>query len=110
MSVALGEIADGLRINLNKVPKKYDGLDGTELAISESQERMACAIAAADVEEFLGYAKEENLEATVIAEVVAEPRVRIFWNDEAIVDVSREFLASNGAPKHQDVHIEAGRS
>ena len=108
VSVALGEIADGLRINLNKVPKKYDGLDGTELAISESQERMACAIAAADVEEFLGYAKEENLEATVIAEVVAEPRVRIFWNDEAIVDVSREFLASNGAPKHQDVHIEAG--
>jgi len=110
VSVALGEIADGLRINLNKVPKKYDGLDGTELAISESQERMACAIAAADVEEFLGYAKEENLEATVIAEVVAEPRVRIFWNDEAIVDVSREFLASNGAPKHQDVHIEAGSS
>ena len=108
VSVALGEIADGLRINLNKVPKKYDGLDGTELAISESQERMACAIAAADVEEFLKYAEEENLEATVIAEVVEEPRVRIMWNDDAIVDVSREFLASNGAPKHQDVHVEQG--
>ena len=108
VSVALGEIADGLRIDLNKVPKKYEGLDGTELAISESQERMACAIAAADVEEFLGYAKEENLEATVIAEVVEEPRVRIFWNGDAIVDVSREFLASNGAPKHQDVHIARG--
>ena len=108
VSVALGEIADGLRINLNKVPKKYDGLDGTELAISESQERMACAIAASDVDEFLKYAKEENLEATVIAEVVEEPRVRIMWNDDAIVDVSREFLASNGAPKHQDVHVEKG--
>ena len=108
VSVALGEIADGLRINLNKVPKKYDGLDGTELAISESQERMACAIAASDVDEFLKYAKEENLEATVIAEVVEEPRVRIMWNDDAIVDVSREFLASNGAPKHQDVHVEEG--
>ena len=108
VSVALGEIADGLRINLNKVPKKYDGLDGTELAISESQERMACAIAASDVDEFLKYAEEENLEATVIAEVVEEPRVRIMWNDDAIVDVSREFLASNGAPKHQDVHVEEG--
>ena len=108
VSVALGEIADGLRINLNKVPKKYDGLDGTELAISESQERMACAIAASDVDEFLKYAEEENLEATVIAEVVEEPRVRIMWNDDAIVDVSREFLASNGAPKHQDVRVEEG--
>ncbi len=108
VSVALGEIADGLRINLNKVPKKYDGLDGTELAISESQERMACAIAASDVDEFLKYAKEENLEATVIAEVVEEPRVRIMWNGDAIVDVSREFLSSNGAPKHQDVHVEEG--
>ena len=108
VSVALGEIADGLRINLNKVPKKYDGLDGTELAISESQERMACAIAASDVDEFLKYAEEENLEATVIAEVVEEPRVRIMWNDDVIVDVSREFLASNGAPKHQDVHVEEG--
>ena len=107
VSVAIGELADGLRINLNKVPKKYDGLDGTELAISESQERMACAIAAEDVDEFLRYAHEENLEATVIAEVTAEPRVRIMWNDEAIVDVSREFLASNGAPKHQDVHVGA---
>ncbi len=108
VSVALGEIADGLRIDLNKVPKKYDGLDGTELAISESQERMACAIAAADVEEFLGYAHEENLEATVIAEVTDDARVRIFWNDAPIVDVSRRFLASNGAPKSQSVQVRAG--
>ena len=109
VSVAIGELADGLRINLNKVPKKYDGLDGTELAISESQERMACAIAAEDADEFLRYAAEENLEATVIAEVTDDARVRIMWNDDAIVDVSREFLASNGAPKHQEVHVpEAG--
>ena len=108
VSVAIGELADGLRINLNKVPKKYDGLDGTELAISESQERMACAIAAADVDEFLRYAHEENLEATVVAEVTEEPRVRVMWNDEAIIDVSREFLASNGAPKQQDVHVAEG--
>ena len=108
VSVAIGELADGLRINLNKVPKKYDGLDGTELAISESQERMACAIAAADVDEFLRYAHEENLEASVVAEVTEEPRVRVMWNDEAIIDVSREFLASNGAPKQQDVHVAEG--
>ena len=103
-----GELADGLDIDLNAVPKKYDGLDGTELAISESQERMACAIAAADVDEFLRYAHEENLEATVVAEVTEEPRVRVMWNDEAIIDVSREFLASNGAPKQQDVHVAEG--
>ena len=108
VSVALGEIADGLRINLNKVPKKYDGLDGTELAISESQERMACAIAAESADEFLGYAREENLEATVIAEVTDDARVRLLWNDAAIVDVSRAFLASNGAPKSQNVHVTAG--
>ena len=108
VSVALGELADGLRIDLNKVPKKYDGLDGTELAISESQERMACAIAAADVDEFLRYAEEENLEATVIAEVIEEPRVHIQWNGADIVNVSRDFLASNGAPKHRAVRVERG--
>ena len=105
MSVAIGELADGLRINLNKVPKKYEGLDGTELAISESQERMACAIAASDVDEFLRYAREENLEATVVAEVTDDARVRVMWNDNAIIDLSREFLASNGAPKQQAVHV-----
>ena len=103
--MAIGELADGLRINLNKVPKKYEGLDGTELAISESQERMACAIAASDVDEFLRYAREENLEATVVAEVTDDARVRVMWNDNAIIDLSREFLASNGAPKQQAVHV-----
>ena len=106
VSVAVGELADGLHIDLNKVTKKYEGLDGTELAISESQERMAVALAASDVDEFLGYAREENLEATVIATVTEEPRVRIEWNGDTIVDLSREFLASNGAPKHMDVHVE----
>ena len=105
VSVAIGELADGLDIDLNRVPKKYEGLDGTELAISESQERMAVALAAADVDEFMGYAREENLEATVVATVTEEPRVRIRWNGDAIVDLSREFLASNGAPKHQAAHV-----
>jgi phosphoribosylformylglycinamidine synthase len=105
VSVATGEIADGLTIDLDKVPKKYDGLDGTELAISESQERMACAVAPEDVDEFLGYAREENLEATVIATVTEEPRVRMSWNGDTIVDVSRAFLNTNGAPKHATVHI-----
>ena len=107
VSVAVGELADGLSINLDRVPKKYEGLDGTELAISESQERMAVALAASDVDEFVGYAREENLEATVIASVSAEPRVRISWNGATIVDLSREFLASNGAPKHADVSVPA---
>ena len=107
VSVAIGELADGLQIDLNKVPKKYDGLDGTELAISESQERMAVALAPEDVERFLQLAYEENLEATPVATVTAEARVRMTWNDDTIVDVSRDFLASNGAPKHQDVHIVA---
>ena len=108
VSVAVGELADGLYVDLDTVTKKYDGLDGTELAISESQERMACAVADGDVEEFMGYAAEENLEATVIAEVTAEPRMRMAWNGVAIVDLSREFLNSNGAEKHQNVHIEKG--
>ena len=107
VSVAIGELADGLFIDLNKVPKKYEGLDGTELAISESQERMAVALAPKDVAEFMGYAKEENLEATVVAEVTKEPRLKMVWEGKTICDVSREFLDSNGASKHQDVHIEA---
>ena len=90
------------------MPKKYDGLDGTELAISESQERMAVALAAADVDQFIAYAHEENLEATPIATVTAEPRVRMVWNGATIVDVSRDFLASNGAPKHARVLVEKG--
>ena len=107
VSVAIGELADGLRVNLNAVPKKYEGLDGTELAISESQERMAVALAPEDVEEFLGYAREENLEATPVATVTEDPRLVMDWNGKTIVDVSREFLASNGAPKDQEVHVAA---
>ena len=106
VSVAIGELADGLDINLDLVPKKYEGLDGTELAISESQERMAVAVAEDDVDEFMDYAREENLEATVIAEVTHEKRVRMAWMGDVIVDLSREFLASNGAPKHQSAHVE----
>ena len=110
VSVAVGEIADGLYIDLNTVPKKYEGLDGTELAISESQERMAVDVAAEDVDEFLGYAREENLEATVIATVTEEPRMTMVWNGDPIVDLSRAFIATNGAPKHQDAHVEAPES
>ncbi len=107
VSVAIGELCDGISVNLDVVPKKYEGLDGTELAIAESQERMAVALAAQDVDEFLGYAREENLEATVVAEVTEEPRMRMTWRGDVIVDLSREFLASNGAPKHQCVHVPA---
>ena len=107
VSVATGEIADGLNINLDLVPKKYEGLDGTELAIAESQERMACAVAPEDVEEFLGYAREENLEATVIATVTEDPRLVMRWRGDTIVSVSRAFLNSNGAPKSARVHILA---
>ena len=105
VSVAIGELADGLHVDLDAVPKKYEGLDGTELAISESQERMAVALAPEDVNEFLGYAREENLEATPVATVTADPRLVMDWNGKTIVDVSREFLASNGAPKDQEVHV-----
>ena len=105
VSVAIGELADGLHVDLDTVPKKYEGLDGTELAISESQERMAVALAPEDVDEFLGYAREENLEATPVATVTADPRLVMDWNGKTIVDVSREFLASNGAPKDQEVHV-----
>lgn len=108
VSVATGEIAGGLRINLDAVPKKYEGLDGTELAISESQERMAVAVDAADVDTFLAYAREENLEATVIATVTEEQRLVMEWNGDTIVDISREFLNTNGAAKHMDAHVEHG--
>ena len=106
VSVAVGELADGLYVDLNTVSKKYEGLDGTELAISESQERMAVDVAAKDVDEFLGYAREENLEATVIATVTEDPRMVMTWNGDKIVNLSREFLASNGASKHQVVRVE----
>ena len=100
VSVAIGELADGLLINLDKVPKKYEGLDGTELAISESQERMAVVVANADAAEFMELADSENLESTVVAEVTQEPRLVMTWNGKTIVDISREFLDSNGAEKH----------
>ena len=103
VSVAIGELADGLEIDLNAVPKKYDGLDGTELAISESQDRMAVVVAPEDAEAFLKLAEQENLQACPVAVVQAEPRLRMHWNGKTIVDISREFLNSNGAPKHIDV-------
>ncbi|MBP5254366.1 MAG: phosphoribosylformylglycinamidine synthase subunit PurQ, partial [Lachnospiraceae bacterium] len=103
VSVAIGELADGLRISLDAVPKKYDGLDGTELAISESQERMAVVIAPEDLQAFLKEADAENLEATVTAVVTEEPRLVMSWNGKDIVNVSREFLNSNGAEKHMTV-------
>ncbi|MBE6694762.1 MAG: phosphoribosylformylglycinamidine synthase [Ruminococcaceae bacterium] len=103
VSVAIGELADGLDIDLNAVPKKYDGLDGTELAISESQERMAVVVEPRDVEKFMALADAENLEATVVAKVKAEPRLTMTWNGKVIVDLSREFLNSNGAEKHIDI-------
>ena len=103
VSVAIGELADGLKINLNAVPKKYEGLDGTELAISESQERMAVVVEAKDVARFKELAETENLEATLVAEVTESPRLVMTYNDVAIVDLSREFLNSNGAEKHIDI-------
>ncbi len=106
VSVAIGELADGLRIDLNAVPKKYDGLDGTELAISESQERMAVVVEADKAERFIELAGRENLEATVVAEVTESPRLVMQWNGKTIVDVSREFLNSNGAEKHTFVAPE----
>ncbi len=103
VSVAVGELADGLDIDLNAVPKKYEGLDGTELAISESQERMAVVVESGDVARFLSLAEAENLEACVVAHVTEEPRLRMHWNGNTIVDISREFLNSNGAEKHIDI-------
>jgi len=106
VSVAVGEIADSLRINLNKVKKKYEGLDGTELAISESQERMAVVVEEKDAEKFIAFANEENLEATVIAEVTDNNRLVMEWNGRVIVDISRDFLNSNGAEKHTKVKVK----
>ena len=103
VSVAIGELADGLEINLNAVPKKYEGLDGTELAISESQERMAVVVEAKDAARFIELATGENLEATIVAEVKEKPYLVMNWNGKAICNISREFLNSNGAEKHIDV-------
>ncbi|MDY3927808.1 MAG: phosphoribosylformylglycinamidine synthase [Clostridia bacterium] len=105
VSVAIGELADGLDIDLNKVPKKYEGLDGTELAISESQERMAVVVEPKDVDKFIQLADSENLEATVVASVKEEKRLTMTWNGNKIVDISREFLNSNGAEKHIKITV-----
>lgn len=107
VSVAIGELAPGLVINLDKVPKKYEGLDGKELAISESQERMAVVIAAKDLKAFMDAADEENLEATVVAEVSKDPRLVMYWRGEKIVDLSRAFLDTNGISQKADVEVEA---
>ena len=106
VSVAIGELADGLSIDLNRVPKKYEGLDGTELAISESQERMAVVVAKEDAERFCALAYAENLEATEVAVVTEEKRLRMAWNGKTIVDISREFLNSNGAEKHIEIQTQ----
>ena len=106
VSVAIGELADGLQIDLDKVPKKYAGLDGTEIAISESQERMAVVIDPKDVEQFLDYAKEENLEAIPVAVVTEEPRLVMSWRGKTIVDISRAFLDTNGAHQEAKVVLE----
>ncbi len=106
VSVAIGELADGLRVDLDKVPKKYAGLDGTELAISESQERMAVVVDPKDAEQFLAYAKEENLEAVPVAVVTEEPRLVLSWRGKEIVNISRAFLDTNGAHQETDVRVE----
>ena len=106
VSVAIGELADGLVVDLDKVPKKYAGLDGTELAISESQERMAVVVSADHVDTFLEYAKEENLEAVPVAEVTEEPRLVLRWRGKKIVDIARAFLDTNGAHQETDVFVE----
>ena len=106
VSVAIGELADGLQINLDKVPKKYAGLDGTEIAISESQERMAVVVDPKDVDEFLGYAKEENLEAVKVAVVTEDPRLVLSWRGKEIVNISRAFLNTNGAHQETTVKVD----
>ncbi len=105
VSVAIGELADGLRIDLDAVRKKYDGLDGTELAISESQERMAVVVAAADADRLIAYAAEENLEAYRVAVVTEEARMVMTWKGQTIADLSRDFLSTNGADKHTTVEV-----
>lgn len=107
VSVAIGELTDGLVINLDKVNKKYEGLDGTELAISESQERMAVVVSKADADKFIKFAKEENLEAAVVAEVTAENRLKMNWRGKTIVDLSRDFLNTNGIRQNTDVFVKA---
>ncbi len=109
VSVAVGELADGLRIDLDAVRKKYEGLDGTELAISESQERMAVVVAPEDRDAIIRAAAEENLEAYPVAVVTEEPRMVMTWRNKVIVDMSRAFLSTNGAVKHCDVYVPAGR-
>lgn len=106
VSVAIGELADGLIIDLDKVPKKYAGLDGTELAISESQERMAVVLSAESVEEFCKYAEEENLETSIVAKVLEEKRLQMTWRGKTIVDLSRAFLDTNGATSTTDVYVK----
>lgn len=106
VSVAIGELADGLVINLDKVPKKYEGLDGTELAISESQERMAVVVAKENADQFIHLAETENIESTIVAQVVEEPRVKMFWREKCIVDISREFLDTNGDVKKMSVSVQ----
>ena len=110
VSVAIGELADGLSIDLNAVPRKYEGLDGTELAISESQERMAVVIAPEDRDAFLALADQENLQAVPVAVVTPEPRLRMHWNGKTIVDLSRAFLDTNGAAKHITVEAAAPKA
>lgn len=106
VSVAIGELADGLRVDLDKVPKKYAGLDGTEIAISESQERMAVVVDPKDVDEFMGYAQEENLEVTCVAVVTEEPRLVLSWRGKEIVNLSRAFLDTNGAHQETTVAVD----
>ena len=118
MSVAIGELADGLNINLDKVPKKYAGLDGTELAISESQERMAIVVDPRNADKMLAYAEEENLEAVVVAYVTESKRLVMQWRGKQIVNISRAFLNTNGAhqeasayvslPKPEDNYLKSG--
>lgn len=107
VSVAIGELSDGIDINLNAILKKYEGLDGTELAISESQERMAVVIDKKYIEKFLSFAKEENLQAVKVATIKKESKLTMFWNGKKIVDISREFLNSNGAKKHINAKVKS---
>ncbi len=110
VAVAIGELADGLEIFLNKVPTKYDGLDGTELAISESQERVAVVIDKNDINEFTSLCESENLDCAIVANVTSSPRLKMIWNDKTIVDISREFLDNNGVEKHVSIEVSSPSS
>ncbi|MFQ9915525.1 MAG: AIR synthase-related protein [Flavonifractor plautii] len=110
MSVAIGELADGLEIQLDAVRKKYEGLDGTELAISESQERMAVVVAPEDAARFIAAAEAENLEAYQVAVVTESPRMVMHWKGQTVADLSREFLNTNGAVKHAGVSVSSPRT